>query len=77
MLRDRKLPAVDIEIENLDNSPDPEMSEEVVFEKKILPPGINDRYIFYFLMVQFAANLFVNIDMGILPAGSLKIKAEL
>ena len=41
MLRDRKLPAVDIEIENLDNSPDPEMSEEVVFEKKILPPGIN------------------------------------
>jgi len=29
------------------------------------------------LMVQFAANLFVNIDMGILPAGSLKIKAEL
>ena len=39
MLRDRKLPAVDIEIENLDNSPDPEMSEEVVFEKKILPPG--------------------------------------
>jgi len=28
-------------------------------------------------MVQFFANLFVNIDMGILPAGSLKIKAEL
>jgi len=77
VLRDRKLPLVDIEIDNLDSSPDPDTNEEVVFEKKILPPGINDRYIFYFLMVQFFANLFVNIDMGILPAGSLKIKAEL
>jgi len=28
-------------------------------------------------MVQFFANLFVNIDMGILPAGSVKIKEEL
>jgi len=28
-------------------------------------------------MVQFFANLFVNIDMGILPAGSVKIKGEL
>ena len=30
-----------------------------------------------FVMVQFFANLFVNIDMGILPAGSTVIKKEL
>jgi hypothetical protein len=30
-----------------------------------------------FLIVQFLANLFVNIDMGILPAGSTAIKEEL
>ena len=30
-----------------------------------------------FVFVQFFANLFVNIDMGILPAGSTKIKEEL
>ena len=66
----------EIEIENLDNSPEPEVGD-FDFQKKQLPPGINDRYIFYFLMVQFFANLFVNIDMGILPAGSVKIKEEL
>ena len=49
----------------------------MTFEKKVLPGNINPKYIFYFLMVQFFANLFVNIDMGILPAGSVKIKAEL
>ncbi len=49
----------------------------MTFEKKELPSNINPDYIFYFLMVQFFANLFVNIDMGILPAGSIKIKAEL
>ena len=30
-----------------------------------------------FLYIQFFANLFVNIDMGILPAGSTQIKEEL
>ena len=30
-----------------------------------------------FLIVQFSANLFVNIDMGILPASTVKIKTEL
>ena len=30
-----------------------------------------------FLLVQFSANLFVNIDMGILPACTVKIKDEL
>ena len=29
------------------------------------------------LYVIFFANLFVNVDMGILPAGSTKIKKEL
>ena len=40
----------EIEIENLDNSPEPEVGD-FDFQKKQLPPGINDRYIFYFLMV--------------------------
>lgn len=30
-----------------------------------------------FVVTQFFINLFVNIDMGILPAGSTKIKEEL
>lgn len=49
----------------------------MTFEKKILPSGINPKWITIFLFVQFFANLFVNIDMGILPAGSTKIKQEL
>ena len=50
MLGVRK-PAKDIEIENLDISPEPVNKVDYDFEKKVLPPGINDRYIFYFLMV--------------------------
>jgi len=37
---------------------------------------LNPKIIKVFLLVQFFANLFVNIDMGILPAGSTKIKEE-
>lgn len=42
-----------------------------------LPPGFDPKYIQFFLRVQFCANLLVNFDMGILPAGSIKIKKEL
>ena len=42
-----------------------------------LPPGFEPKYIKIFLISQFFANLFVNVDMGILPAGSLVLKDEL
>ena len=62
-----------------DASPDSEkpVDMRMTFEKKKLPNGINENWIKIFLVVQFFANLFVNIDMGILPAGSTKIKQEL
>jgi hypothetical protein len=47
------------------------------FEKTHLPPGFSPKIIKLFLCVQFAANLFVNVDMGILPACTVKIKEEL
>ena len=51
-----------------------------VFDKTLLPhlpSGFEPRIIRIFLLSQFFANLFVNIDMGILPAGSLVLKEEL
>ena len=42
-----------------------------------MPPGIDQKIIKYFVIIQFCANLFINVDMGILPSGSLKIKEEL
>jgi len=39
----------------------------------ILPPDIEEKWISIFLYVMFFANLFVNIDMGILPAGAAVI----
>lgn len=42
-----------------------------------LPEGYDPKIVNLALYVLFFANLFVNIDMGILPAGSTKIKAEL
>ena len=42
-----------------------------------LPPGFDPKVIKIFLFAQYFANLFVNIDMGILPAGSLVLKKEL
>ena len=51
--------------------------EVVDFEKAHLPPIFNLKIVKMFLLVQFFANLFINIDMGILPAGSTIIKEEL
>ena len=42
-----------------------------------LPEGYSPRVVSITLYVLFFANLFVNIDMGILPAGSTKIKGEM
>lgn len=47
------------------------------FETNHLPPNIDLKMVKWFLYVQFFANLFVNIDMGILPAGSTRIKQEI
>jgi len=47
------------------------------FETNHLPSNIDPKIIRWFLYVQFFANLFVNIDMGILPAGSTRIKEEI
>lgn len=45
--------------------------------KTHLPDDINPKIVTLFVVTQFFINLFVNIDMGILPAGSTKIKEEL
>lgn len=42
-----------------------------------LPPGYDHKVIGIIIYFLFFANLFFNIDMGILPAGSIKIKREL
>lgn len=42
-----------------------------------LPDDYDRRIVSFTLYILFFANLFVNIDMGILPAGSTKIKDEL
>ena len=42
-----------------------------------LPDGYDPKIVSLVLYVLFFANLFVNIDMGILPAGSTHIKKEL
>lgn len=42
-----------------------------------LPADYNPTFVTLFVVTQFFINLFVNIDMGILPAGSTKIKQEL
>lgn len=42
-----------------------------------LPEDYSPRIVSITLYVLFFANLFVNIDMGILPAGSTKIKDEM
>ena len=44
-------------------------------EKK-LPACIDPKYLSYFVLVQFMVNLFINVDNGILPAGSLVIKKD-
>lgn len=48
------------------------------FEKlHYLPPDIDPKIVFKFVVLQFFAYFFINIDMGILPAGSTAIKEEL
>ena len=42
-----------------------------------LPPGYDQKVIGVIIYFLFFANLFFNIDMGILPAGSIRIKNEL
>ena len=42
-----------------------------------MPPGYDPKVIGIIIYALFFANLFFNIDMGILPAGSIKIKKEL
>lgn len=49
----------------------------MIREDSHLPPGFDPKIIKLCVYVQFFANLFVNVDMGILPAGSIKIKEEL
>lgn len=62
---------------------DPIKEREVIssvppqFETSHLPPDFEPKKIQLFLIVQFCANLLINFDMGILPAGSVKIKQEL
>lgn len=42
-----------------------------------MPPEINPKIVFLLVILQFFANFFLNIDMGILPAGSTAIKEEM
>ena len=42
-----------------------------------LPEDYDPKAVQLVLLVVFLANLFVNIDMGILPAGSTPIKKDL
>lgn len=42
-----------------------------------LPEGYEKKWVQYFVLAQFMANLFVNIDMGILPASINKIESDL
>jgi len=51
-----------------------EKPEEI---EHILPEDIKPEWISTFLYVMFFANLFVNIDMGILPAGASVIIPQL
>ena len=53
------------------------VEDEILILDKPLPPGIDAETISKIVFVQFFANLFINVDMGILPAGSLIIKEEL
>jgi hypothetical protein len=51
---------------------------DIEFEKlHYLPPDVDRDVVFKFVVLQFFAYFFINIDMGILPAGSTVIKEEL
>lgn len=59
-----------------DTQRDTEPEFEFEFEHW-LPPEVNPRVVFLLVVLQFFANFFLNIDMGILPAGSTTIKEEM
>ena len=42
-----------------------------------LPTNFNPKWINVVLVILFLSNLFINIDMGVLPASSLVMKEEL
>ena len=46
-------------------------------KENYLPPEIDMVYVNRFLWILFASNFCVNIDMGILPACTLKMSQEL
>ena len=48
----------------------PDETLQASAEIKRLPNGIEQKWVTIFLFVQFFANLFTNIDTGIIPAGS-------
>ena len=51
---------------------------DLEFEKlHYLPPDINPSVVTRFVALLFFSFFFINIDMGILPAGSTVIKEEL
>ena len=78
-------------LEEIQETPDKDVFEEdqtesvksinhvnLEFEKlHYLPPDIDRGVVFKFVVLQFFAYFFINIDMGILPAGSTVIKEEL
>lgn len=62
-------------MKRVDSSPVSVKSEDE--EQSHLPDDYDPNIVKIVLYVIFFANLFVNVDMGILPAGSTKIKKEL
>ena len=67
---DRKSDA-EVQVEVFENDQLPEFERRTVSH---LPADYNPTFVTLFVVTQFFINLFVNIDMGILPAGSTKIK---
>ena len=68
------------EVEEGDEGANPSSQQSIdnpEFETTHLPASFDPKIIRWFVYIQFFANLFVNVDMGILPAGSTKIKTEL
>ena len=80
------MPVQPINYESSNPYVEPERYEHLVLDsdRKVipefeghLPSDIDPKDVLAFVFIQFFINLFINIDMGILPAGSTVIKAEL
>ena len=56
---------------------DTQMMKSMVNDFSHLPDGYDPKIVNLVIYCLFFANLFVNVDMGILPAGSTIIKKEL